>query len=598
MNTLLKVLAFVAAVFFVAPAVHAVPYTASFTSPTAVSLLENMSVSLPLEIQNNDFRSHTVTLSGFSDEATVKIIPNLKTLTIAPYEKVTVGITVRATDDADHETVPAKVRVNIDGDTRDVPLTVYVGSNPFLTLTTFNSTVCANEYVESISVLVENRTSADTEVTLRAEQSILLPFTEDETLTLENGIEEYVTFRVNVSPPNAGKYTGTIFADTNQITMIRPFVVQVNDCPETVEKTISLKLPTKTYDLTKLKTTNIPISVKNLTDDAQFVEFFVDTDMGYTLNSITIAPRDTANINLSLTPDTSIPAGKKAITITAISGGYRIAQSLNVNVLPLDLLELENVSNIFTLFEGDSSSMDFIVHNRGDSTQSISFGLQSSVSDISSVFSPANVTLSPGKSARIQLTLTADHSVSVTRVNTAISASGSKSSATLPLSYVVEPNPSALEGALKFVSIPKEISLNADEQKEITVTLRNESDTAIVGVRFRLLGVNGSNISVVGPASATLAPYETQTFTLRIVTQEDTPAGVYSPILIAQGDNGSGRAPMSIRVNDGFVNGLLTGLVTFANERAGILGFIVLVILAGYYIFSRSEKRSPVWTAK
>jgi uncharacterized membrane protein len=596
MHTLLKILGLAFAALFVLPFVSAFPFTASISGPSAVSLLEGTSVTVPLEIQNNDFVSHTVTISGFSGESTVKIIPTLKTFTIAPYEKATVGITVRATDDADHDTILAKVTVKLDGQSTDVPLTVYVGSNPYLTLTTFNSVVCAGEYVESISVLVENRTTADMDVTLRAEQSILLPFTDDETVTLENGIEQYVTFSVNVSPQNVGTFSGTVVAETPQLVMVRPFAVKVNDCPVVQEKTISLKLPTKTYDLPKLKTTNIPITVKNLTDDAQFVEFFVDTEMGYTLNAITIAPNDTATINAAFSPDTTIPAGKKLVNITAIAGGYSITQSLNVNVLSLDLLELEPVSSVYDLTEGETKTMDFIVHNLGDSPQTVSFSTQQTIPDVSFTFSPATVTLNAGKSTRVSVSIHANNTVSVPRVNTFIVANG-RTSALLPVAFTILPADES-SVVVTFVSAPTEITLNADEQKEISVSIRNDSDSSVFGLHFKLVGVNGANISVIGPASITLAPHETKTIALKIVTQEDTPPGAYSPTLVVQGKNGVGSIPLVVRVNDSFVNGLLTGLVTFANERAGILGILVLVVLAGYYILSRAEKRSPVWTAK
>lgn len=596
MHSLVKLVGWAFAALLVLPLVSAFPFTASLSGPSAVSLLEGTSVTVPLEIQNNDFVSHTVTISGFSDESTVKITPALKSFSLAPYEKTTVGIVVRATDDADHDTVFAKINVKLDAQQAVVPLTVYVGSNPYLTLTTFDSVVCAGEYVDSISVLVENRTTADMDVYLRAEQSILLPFTEDETITLENGIEEYVTFSVNVSPQNVGTYSGIVVAETPQLVMVRPFVVRVNDCPPVQEKTISLKLPTKTYDLPKLKTTLIPITVKNLTDDAQLVEFFVDTPMGYTLNAITIAPNDTATINAAFSPDATIPAGKKLVNITAVAGGYSVVQSLNVNVLPLDYLEVEPVSNVYELMEGETQTMDFIVRNLGDSPQTITFTTQDTISDVSFAFSPASVTLNTGKSARVSVSIHADDSVSTSRVNTFIVANG-RTSASFPVSFTILPSEDS-SVVITFVSAPTEITLNADEQKDITVSIRNDSDSSVFGLRFKLLGVNGANISVIGPASITLAPHETKTIALKIVTQEDTRAGVYSPILAVQGKNGAGSTPLVVRVNEGFINGLLTGLVTFANERAGILGILVLVILAGYYILSRSTKHSPVWTAK
>lgn len=597
MVNVVKMIGFLVAAMVFLPLVSAIPFTASFDSPSALSLLEGTSASLPLEIQNNDFTSHTVKISGFSDDAGVKIIPNIKTFVISPYEKATIGITVRALDDADHGTVLGKVKVDLDGQIVEVPVTVYVGTNPYLTLTTFNSVVCAGEYVESISVLVENRTSGDVDVSLHASHPILLPFSDDESVTLENGIEQFVTFHVNVSPQNVGTYTGTIVAETSQIVMVRPFKVSVNDCPTPSEKTISLKVPTKTYDLTKLKTTTVPITVKNLTDEPQYVEFFIETTIPHSIPSITIAPNDTAIINASFTPDTSIPAGKKTINVSAVSSGYSIVQSIQVNVLPLDYLTMQSVNTIYDITEGDVEAVDFVVFNEGDSTQTIVFGTQHVIPGVTFSFTPDKVVLEKGNSAHVRAFVRVAESTSTTKVDTFLVASG-KTTASFPISFSILENDDVTQIPLTFVSVPAEMSIDVDSQKEFLVTVQNNSDTSVLGVRFKLSGVNGAFISVISPTDVAIAPHETKTIALKLVTQEETRPGLYSPILVAQGTNGVGNAPFALKVNGGFGSGLLTGLVTFANERAGILGFIVLVILAVFYLVSRSEKRSPAWTAK
>jgi hypothetical protein len=323
----------------------------------------------------------------------------------------------------------------------------------------------------------------------------------------------------------------------------------------------------------------------------------VETNIPYTLNSITIAPHDTANVNIAFTPSTSIPAGKKTLNISSVASGYSIVQSLNVNVLPLDYLSMENVNTFYDIAEGESKEMSFLVSNEGDASQTIVFGTQHAIPGVSFSFTPDKVVLDKGKNALVKLVVRVNESTSTTKVNTSIVASG-KSTAYLPVAFSIHENENANQISLTFVSVPKEIVMNTDEQKEIMVTVQNNSDDSVLGSRFKLVGVNGSFVSVISPNDIAIAPHETKTISLKLVTQEETRAGVYSPILVIQGKNGQGSAPFSLRVNSGFGSGLLTGLVTFANERAGVLGFIVLVILAFFYILSRAEKRSPVWVAK
>ncbi len=579
------------------PLVHAHPFTASIDGPSDVSLLEGTSVSIPLFIQNNDFKPHKVTITSDVQGNFVDVIPSIKTFTLSPYESTTIGLTVRASDDSDHDLYEALVTVEQDGQFVSVPLNVYVGNNPFLTMTTFDSVVCANEYVESISVFVENRTSEEMTVKLKAEDSILFPYTKEESVTLDAGEEKFVTFNVNVSPLNVGKYEGIVLAETPTLVMVRPFKVTVNECPVLFEKTISLKVPTKIYNLPKLQTTLVPITVTNLTDEPRFVEFFMNSSVPGTINSLTIAPNDVATVNIAFAPTIDTPSGKQNVNLTAVSGGYQITQSFTVNVVSMDALELTAVDSIFTIAKGETREMEFIVTNKGDSTQTVSLNVQGSASDVDFAFNPSQVILTKGSSAVVVLSISVSSNTSVTSVNTNIVATG-KTTATLPLNFTIVETEPSFHNVLKFVNFPTELTMNRDAQKEMVVSITNLSDESISNVRFKLTGVANAHISVVGPPNTTWAPHETKTVTLTFVTQEETLPGVYSPILIAEGTTGFGSVPLSLRVNDGFGSGLLTGLVSFVGERAGVLGVFILFVLAMVYIFSQSHKKSPVWTSK
>ncbi len=578
--------------------VHAFPFTAFLHGPSNLGLQEDTSATVLVDINNVDFHGHHVRIFTFTENGFIEAKPALKSFDLAPYERTQIGVTITASDDAEHTVYGVTIRVEMDGQTQDVPLKVYVGANPFLSVNTFQKNVCANEYVESITASVKNNTSSTKAVKLKAEQPILFPSIEDDELFLNAGETELVEIKLNVSPPNIGEYTGTFEADTNEIMLVHPFTVKVNDCPNPIAKTISLILPNKPKDLVKNQTTLIPITVKNLTNEPQLVDLYVVSLIPSKNQSVTIGPKENAIVNLQFSPTFNTPAGTHSVEVTAVASGYSIAQTMNVKVLPLNLLELEQVNNVFEIAKGETKTISYVLYNHGDNAQSITFGIETNIPDTSFTFEPASLFLDKGKSAIVKLGISVDDQTSVTTVNTHVLALGNRSMGRIPLAFSVVEKWDLVETILEFVSFPQHVKMGLDEQKEVTFSIRNPTERVLSHLRFKLVGVKGSGISVVGPQDFALMPLETKAITLTLVTQNDALSGLYSPVLVVQGKNALGSVPFSLEVEDNSALGLLTGLVTFAGGRAIWIGLFVLAILFVYWFGSHIRKVKQVWERK
>lgn len=592
MNNTLKLLIGFIFIAFILPisAVHAFPANASIDGPSNVSLLEDMTYTISVDVNNGDFHEQTVTITTKSSSPFIKAKPVVKTFVLPPYTHTTTGVDITATNDAANDDYDVTITVDVGGQKMDVPVKVYVGTNPFLTLNTFDKSVCANEYIDEVSVSVKNNTGSEKTVFLRAEQSILFPFFEEETIQLDSGDTEFVQFNVNTSPLNVGEYNGVILAQTSDIVLVRPFSVEVNDCPEPVEKTLSISVPTKIKDLVKTKTTLVPVTVKNLTKVVQEVSVYTSSIIPSESQSLFMGPNSTAIVNVPLTPGLDIAAGTYPVQFIASASGYTVSQTVNAKVLPIDLLEMHAATNIFTLVEGQSKTMTLIVDNRGDSTQTVTMGVQNTIPDITFSFAPSAFSLAPGKSTVVELSVSAKTNATIDSVNTTILATGSKSSATLGVAFDVLSQEEIAEGLIEIVAHPEYIETTPDAQKKIVIALHNPTENTISGVHFKLVGVKGADMAIVQEQSIVLTPHETENVTLTLVTQETTLVGTYSPVLVVESPDATSSVAFTVNVkNPGFLSAF-TGLFLFLGDKAALIGLIILIVILALWLVSRNKK--------
>ena len=575
----------------------AFPFTATIDGPSSVSLMEGTSLTVPLVLHNVDFEKHSITITTDTDSGFIEAVPIIKKFSLNGYESTTLGIVIRATDDADHDTYEVMVEVDVDGQLVEVPITVYVGSNPFLTVGSFTKTVCGNEWVDAISFSVKNNSSEDTVVHITAEHPVLFPTFEEESLSLENGETEIIELELNVSPQNTGEYEGMIFVENEHILVSRPFSVKVQDCPDPVEKVLSLTLPKKPKDLVKLETSYFPITLKNLTSQTQEVEIAIESAIPVDSLTVHLSSKETLTLDIILRPDLSVPAGTHPVKITATASGYSVSQTVTMKVLPLAYIEAEAVNTIYELEEGETQTMQVIVKNVGDTSQSIGMAMQFSTPGIDYTFTPSALTLPAGKTHVFMLSVHAAENAGIDRVNNAILIQGNPARS-IPLSFVLIDTDAMGVLSINVLSAPQVIHLNAGESKEFEIVVENPTDESILGIRFKLVGVNGSGLVLIpGDPTEALAPHQTKTMRFTLMASDDTRGGTYDPILVMESADAAQTVPFTVIVDADGNEGVLTGLFTFAGKNAGLIGLIILVLAATYWLVGKVMKRSPVWAS-
>lgn len=592
-----KILFVLVSFLFVLNTVSAFPFTSDVNGPSTVSLLEGMAVTIPLDIHNLDYRSHAVKITVDSESNFVSAKPFISKFTLNQYQSTTIGLEIHVTDDASHDLYTVNVEVDADGQKIVLPVNVYVGSNPFVVLNSFEGLVCGEDYFDEVSASIKNISSEDTLFRVWAEQSSLSPFVEPNEFTLDKGETQYLDIGVNVSPLKEGDFDGTLFAQSDTLLIARPFNVSVSDCPETVTPTIELIVPQKTITFSKLETTLVEVTVKNKTNSPQSITLTGYGEIASDIIHAEIGPYESAKLKIPFTPGLHVSPGIQLVDITAYTSNYFTTKSIKVNVLPLDYLEVSFLENVYEITEGEQEKVVLLISNKGDSTQNISVFVRDDTPEVIYSVSPSSFTLKKGENRTVSVSVLVGNDSSLVSVNNAIVVKGKKETI-LPFVFSVVQK-IQLQGfvSLDFVSYPEKISMLSDDSKAIFVSLRNPSDKTVSDISFRLLGVAGSGIHLIPIEKITLLPFETKAIELTLVTDKDTKPSFYTPVLAADGKNAGAAQSFSLEVNSNGL-GIFTGLITGIGDNVTPFGLIVLALIVLLWFASKQgEKTNPVWNS-
>ncbi|MDZ4256889.1 MAG: hypothetical protein U1C71_04725 [archaeon] len=586
------------AFILIAGTAHAFPFRGFIESPSNFSLLSGDRMSVPLVIDNVDFRSHDVRIRVDTSSPFIQLKPAFTRVNVSPYEQFRFGVELIATEDARSGTYDAEIILDAEGQITRIPFTVYVGSNPFLIVNPFEKSVCANDYVGTISAEIQNRTGRIVDANISASHPLLMPQVNPPEIRLTGGEREFVSIVLNVAPSQEGDYEGRLFVQTNDIWVQRPFMVNVSDCPAPVIKTISISLPTRVPQLPKLETTFVPITVENLTDVPQDVTLIPISVVAADNVKVQIGPRQKATLQLALTPGKHVEPGRQRVEITGMTSTYSQTVVLEVDVLPLSRLTMEQIEGFTHIRKGEQAFLQLLVVNDGDIDQSVSMMVADAIPGITVTFVPQQFILTKGNSLLVLVGVEAQIDTPVRQVTTFIQAQGSVT-ATIPLSFMVEPARGPPLEPLQVVSYPIDVSLQQGESRTISISVHNPNSTAVSEVRFTLPGDAREGIFLVPRGAATIIqPLETKTMEVTLFREADSPVtGVVERQLALHSQAGTQRVPLRIHTDAGFT-GFLSGLVAFVGERGIWLGGLILILLGIYWLGKRTQGPQPVWVRK
>ena len=575
----------------------AFPFTAQAQGPQTIALAKGHSLSVPIKITNLDVDTHDVTISIDSNSALVKGHSLVQHIELAEDQSAEFGIGISATSDARNDSYSLTVRVEADGQLSTIPYTVYVGTNPFLTVTAFNESACANDYSHNISFSVRNDLSTSVLVHASAEQSYLSPSVEPSESLLAHGELEYFSMQIHTAPLSAGEYDGTILVKTSQIWVQKPFLVKVKDCVPTAEKPIEMTLPISPKSLVKFKTTNIPVQIRNLSEETQTITIATDSIIPSENKTIQIPKGEIATVQIPFTPDASIATGTYAVEFIASTESYSQSKLLNLKVIAADHFALLANIPAFNAEKGATTKLTFQLHNDGDTTQTIQLGVQDISPAVAYAFSPASVTLVAGQRATVELKVTPSSNAANGRVDNAIIAIG-KSTLTQAFHFNIVDAPATQEfEVLEFLSAPEFISLAQGETRDIQVIVHNPNDVSLQEIAFRISGeAKQAGVSILSDELLILAPYETRTVTLQVHADTDATLGKANATLLANGSNATGATSMQVDVlAQGFFGGVFTGFASFiGNTGIGLMVLVFLILLILGYAY-RAPTQGQQW---
>ncbi len=574
-----------------AGAVSAFAFSAQALGPQTIALEKGHSLSVPVKITNLDVDAHDVTITIDTNSNLIEGDVLIDSLELQADQSAEFGIAISAESDADNDSYSLNVRVDADGQVSTIPYTVYVGSNPFLTITTFNEDVCANDYVHDIAFSVRNNLTTSVRVDAIAEQSYLSPSVDPASRVIARGDTEFFSMAIHTAPLSAGDYDGVVLVKTSQIWVQKPFSVDVHDCVAPAEKPIEMTLPISPKSLVKFKTTLIPVKIRNLSEETQTITLATNSIIPSQNMTIQIPEGETATVNVPFSPDASVAAGTYAVEFIASTESYSQSKLLNLKVVAADHFELLANIPAFTAQKGRTTTLTFQLHNDGDTTQTVQLGMQQATPGVDYAFAPSSVNLGAGQRVTVELKVTPTSSTTTTNVSNVIVAAG-KSTQTYPITFSVVPAPIEEQiFVLEFLSTPEFISLSQGESRDIQVIVRNPTDASLQEIAFRVSGeAKQAGIVVLSEELLFLAPYETRTITLTLQASRDATVGKAAASLLADGSNAAGSASFDVNVvSSGLFNGVFSGLASFIGNTG--IGLLVLIFLL-LFVLSRGNRAS------
>ncbi|QQR92385.1 MAG: hypothetical protein IPJ89_04480 [Candidatus Iainarchaeum archaeon] len=575
----------------------AFPFTAEALGPQTIALEKGHSLSVPIKITNLDVDAHDVKISIDTNSNLIKGNSLVKEIELATDQSAEFGIAITANSDASNDSYSLDVRVEADGQLSIIPYTVYVGTNPFLNIVTFNEDVCANDYAHNVSFSVRNSLTTSVLVEASAEQSYLSPSVEPEEMVIGRGETEFFSMIIHTAPLSAGDYDGVVLVKTAQIWAQKAFSVEVNDCAAPAKKPIEMTLPTNQRSLVKFKTTFVPVQIRNLSDETQTITLATNSGIPSENKTIQIPKGENATVQIPFTPDASVPAGTYTVEFIASTETYSQSKLFNVKVIAADHFELLANIPAFTAQKGRTTTVTFQLHNDGDTTQLVQLGMQSATPGVDYTFSPSSVNLGAGQRVTVELKIVPATNTTTNNVQNSIVAVG-KETVTYPISFTIAPAPIEDETfVLEFLSAPELVSIAQGETREIQVIVHNPTDAALQEIGFRVSGeAKQAGIAVVSDELLILAPYETRTITLTLQASRDADVGKAAAVLLADGSNAAGSTSFQVDIVSGNpFSGVFTGFVSFiGNTGLGLIVLVFVVLLALGYAY-RTPTQDQTW---
>ena len=463
---------------------------------------------------------------------------------------------------------------------------------------------------ENISFKVVNTTNEVKTIKLYAANEMFMPILSSNEVELDAKEEQIVNVKVYTnSSTSYGYHTLKIVGNIGAEYTEEILSFNVVDCSQPSNNALfQIIADTNTCAIAnKEADTNINFQLKNLTAGKLTVNMQTFSAMETNVTkSIEIEPNSTVQLKVIVKPKLSDKTGAQNIELYGWSGVYDAKQVLCTNVQSKAKSSVELENNDLVIERKKQGIYVLTFKNLGDITENYEVKVNSPYSEMLTVnISDINFKLESKKEKEVFIAVSPKKDAALGDYTiTAVTMEGETKSFDLRFKVIEE-----TQMALDFYLFPSNVYIETGKDDVLTITLANESNTDLEGVKVYLKGLPSGVFAPIFEDNS-IAKGKTKEFKMKLSVDKDVDPDLYQIKLIAEKGNEKTEETIWLKVKSETVNaqpnvtvktqdngllGGLSGFVGFASSfTLGAILVALVIILAILLFYVRKKEGSDV----
>jgi len=400
---------------------------------------------------------------------------------------VTVTVKTRNAPRGMHE---FELRAEADGDEAEASIRVFVSEEPEIELVAYPNDVCRGQK-DYINVLVRNNSDEFKEAELQAENEMLLPYFAQRNVSLMPNQEKYVKLWVHTSPYSAlGRHTVSLYAITEDEIAKETVSLDVEECREEKPK-FRLSVGSGCFTVEKGESEKIYFSVENETDEEQQVFFSAGGNLAAKLSqqSAWLEGNEERDfyIEVKVSEDAVVKDYNAALRVW--NSDYGIQRSLCIRPERAHSVSLEPEQDVVTIEECKSAVFTLMARNIGDYSEDFELEIENDYSGIEAVLSEERFELGKHSSRQVYVSVNLSEGLGPGTYHIKVVGEAGREDFEEELTILVVEEIVALPGKVLVAGYASSVSMDANSEKSVFVTLWNNSEEKAEGISVMLLGL-------------------------------------------------------------------------------------------------------------
>ena len=430
-------------------------------------------------ISGNSFCSNLFTEVSDSDlEASLPV----NEICLNSGESVTLTLFVYAAEFASSDSYEVSVIADNEEEVTST-IEVNVNSNDLFAVSRLDSEINSDSLRDSIRARITNRSNSRETINLNAFSDYFLPYFEPSRITLDEDESRTVDlfFNINNSVP-LGSHEIGIELSGDTFTQTESFSVQLMNSFQSKE--LSILGSSLCQSASKGTAKNISFTVSNSSDADQSIDLWTENGKALlSLNSFNLRRNSSQRVSLNFTPSLNEASGNQYAKVFAFNGIESTEFEFCFNVAKSRAVNFSFPESI-AMKTGEEKTINLIVENSGDFTNSTEIEFIESIEGIKFSFNKEKISLNSGESKSIPVIISADENALAGDFTFKVKAKvGSLVKEEVKTIKVV-----AID-KLNFNSYPAEINLISGEEKEIELILSNLGNSNASNIKIELIGL-------------------------------------------------------------------------------------------------------------